>query len=209
MARNPNSAALLRLASQWRGRTVGLYGGSFNPAHEGHVHVAKEALRRLDLDAVWLMVSPGNPLKDKSDMAKRKKRKKSLRSLVARRPGMVISDIEKHLGTRYTADTIERLVRAMPMTRFVWIMGADNLVGFPRWHRWRFIADTVPIAIFDRPGYSVAGLNSRFARQYARYRVPYRQLCSANLPAWTFVPIKRHPGSATDIRHHKGKKWWR
>ncbi len=209
MQNTRSSHSLISQAARWRGQTVGLYGGSFNPAHEGHVHVASEALKRLKLDAVWLMVSPGNPLKDKADMAKRKRRKKSLQALVADRPGMIVTDIEKKLGTRFSADTIKILIHRMPQTRFVWIMGADNLAGFHHWQRWRYIVATLPIAIFDRPGYSVTGLNGKFARQYRRYRVPYRQLPFASAPAWTFVPIPRHEGSATNIRRHKGKKWWR
>ena len=200
---------LLQLASRWRGRTVGLYGGSFNPAHEGHLHVASEAIKRLSLDAVWLMVSPGNPLKEKAELAKRKRRKKSLQEMVEGQPRMIVTDIEKKLGTRYSVDTIKTLQAAMPKTRFVWIMGADNMVGFHHWRKWREIAEMLPIAIFDRPGYSVTGLNSRFARQYGRNQVPYRQLLSTHTPAWTFVPIPRHTGSATNIRRLKGKKWWR
>ena len=201
--------SLIRHANRWRGKRVGLYGGSFNPAHEGHVHVASEALKRLKLDAIWLMVSPGNPLKQKSDMAKRKRRKKSLRMLVGNKPGMVVTDIEKRLGTRYSADTIRKLKKGMPQTDFVWVMGADNLASFHLWQEWQFIARTLPIAIFDRPGYSVSGLNGRFAQQFASKRVPYRKLSEASAPAWTFVPIPRHSGSATNIRLHKGKKWWR
>lgn len=209
MTAQRNSFSLLRHASRWRGKRVGLYGGSFNPAHEGHIHVASEALKRLELDAIWLMVSPGNPLKQKSDMAKSKRRKKSLRALVGKKPRMVITNIEKRLGTRYSADTIRKLKKGMPQTDFVWIMGADNMAGFHLWREWQFIARTLPIAIFDRPGYSVSGLNGRFARQFASNRVPYRQLSAASTPAWTFVPIPRHSGSATNIRLHKGKKWWR
>lgn len=200
---------LLQLANKWRGRTVGLYGGSFNPAHEGHVHVASEAIKRLKLDAVWLMVSPGNPLKDKAELAKRKRRRKSLQNMVVDHPKMMVTDIEKKLGTRYSADTIKTLQKFMPRTRFVWIMGADNLADFHRWRNWQDIAEMLPIAIFDRPGYSVSGLNSRFARQFALSKVPYRQLLLHQIPAWTFVPIPRHTGSATNIRRLKGNKWWR
>lgn len=204
-----HSLYLMRLSSHWRGRTVGLYGGSFNPAHEGHLHVANEAIKRLKLDAVWMMVSPGNPLKKKADLADPKRRRKSLQEIVASRPKIIVTDIEKKIGTRYSADTIKALQAVMPKTRFVWIMGADNLAGFHRWHRWREIAQMLPIAIFDRPGYSVSGLNSRFARQYGQNQVPYRQLLSANSPVWAFVPIPRHSGSATNIRRLKGNKWWR
>ena len=201
--------SLIRHANKWRGRRVGLYGGSFNPAHEGHIHVASEALKRLDLDAIWLMVSPGNPLKQTTDMAKRKRRKKSLRTLVGSRPKMVVTDIEKKLGTRYSADTIRSLCAGMPKTEFVWLMGADNLHSFHHWQEWQNIARTLPIAVFDRPGYSVSGLNSKFARQFASFRVSPSELPKASAPAWTFVQMPRHSGSATSIRLHKGNKWWR
>lgn len=201
--------SLIRHANKWRGRRVGLYGGSFNPAHEGHIHVASEALKRLDLDAIWLMVSPGNPLKEKSGMAKRKRRKKSLRALVDGRPRMVVTDIEKKLGTRYSADTIRVLRSGMPKTEFIWLMGADNLRSFHLWQEWQTIARTLPIAVFDRPGYSVSGLNSKFARQFANFRVSPSRLIKASAPAWTFVQMPRHSGSATSIRRHKGNKWWR
>ena len=201
--------SLIRHANKWRGRRVGLYGGSFNPAHEGHIHVASEALKRLDLDAIWLMVSPGNPLKQKTGMAKRKRRKKSLRALVGTRPKMVVTDIEKKLGTRYSADTIRALCSGMPKTEFIWLMGADNLHSFHYWQEWQTIARTLPIAVFDRPGYSVSGLNSKFARQFANFRVSPSELAKASAPAWTFVQMPRHSGSATSIRLHKGNKWWR
>ncbi len=200
---------LLQLASKWRGRTVGLYGGSFNPAHEGHIHVASEAIKRLHLDAIWLMVSPGNPLKELGELADLQHRKDRLLELVDNRPKITVTDVEKKLGTRYSVDTIKALQAAMPNTRFVWVMGADNLQDFHRWRQWRDIAEMLPIAIFDRPGYSVGGLNSKFARQYGRYKVPYRQLLSTHEPAWTFVPIPRHAGSATNIRRLKGNEWWR
>lgn len=200
---------LLQLASKWRGRTVGLYGGSFNPAHEGHLHVALEAVRRLKLDAVWMMVSPGNPLKEKTDVATLERRTQSLQDIVQTQPKILVTDVEKKLGTRYSVDTIKALQTCMPKTRFVWIMGADNLVDFHRWRNWRDIAGMLPIAIFDRPGYSVSGLNSKFARQFGQNQVPYRQLLSGHIPAWTFVPIPRHIGSATNIRRLKGNKWWR
>ncbi len=209
MATQGKNFSLIRHANRWRGMRVGLYGGSFNPAHEGHIHVASEALKRLDLDALWLMVSPGNPLKKQSDMAKRKRRKQSLQRLVGSKPRMIVTDIEKHLGTRYSADTIRALTKGMPQTDFVWVMGADNLADFHLWQEWQFIARTLPIAIFDRPGYSVSGLNSRFAGQFAHWRVPYQKLSGSSAPAWAFVPIPRHNASATDIRSHKGKKWWR
>ncbi len=209
MAPPSHTMPLLRLASQWRDRTVGLYGGSFNPAHEGHLHVAREAIKRLHLDAIWLMISPGNPLKELDALADHQRRKDRLLELVDTRPKITVTDVEKKLGTRYSVDTIKALQTAMPKTRFVWVMGADNMQDFHRWRKWRDIAEMLPIAIFDRPGYSVGGLNSKFARQYGRYKVPYRQLLSTHAPAWTFVPIPKHAGSATNIRRLKGNEWWR
>jgi nicotinate-nucleotide adenylyltransferase len=209
MAKPHPKNALLKHAARWRGRTVGLYGGSFNPAHEGHLHVAKEALKQLGLDAIWLMVSPGNPLKDQAEMAKQKRRYKSLKTVLGSHPKLFVTDIEKDIGTHYTADTLSQLTKSMPRTRFIWIMGADNLANFHYWGRWKTIVNTVPIAIFDRPGYSTHVLNSRFTRCYARFRVPMFRLKHSKAPAWTFVTMPRHSGSATIIRHQKGIKWWR
>lgn len=135
--------------------------------------------------------------------------KKSLRALVDGRPRMVVTDIEKKLGTRYSADTIRVLRSGMPKTEFIWLMGADNLRSFHLWQEWQTIARTLPIAVFDRPGYSVSGLNSKFARQFANFRVSPSRLIKASAPAWTFVQMPRHSGSATSIRRHKGNKWWR
>lgn len=209
MAKPKSSTALLKYAARWRGRTVGLYGGSFNPAHPGHAHVAKQALKQLGLDAVWLMVSPGNPLKNQSEMAKQKRRRKSLKAVLGFHPKLFVTDIEKEIGTQFTADTLAKLTKHMPETRFIWIMGADNLATFHHWDRWQTIVHTVPIAIFDRPGYSVSGLHSRFANCYAQSRLPKHRLKHSKAPAWTFVTIPRHPGSATIIRRQKGTKWWR
>ena len=209
MPKPSHSLLLMRLASKWRGRTVGLYGGSFNPAHEGHLHVACESIKRLKLDSVWMMVSPGNPLKDEAELAGYTRRQDSLQELVTGQQKIIVSDIEKKIGTRYSVDTIKALQSAMPKTRFAWIMGADNLATFHRWYKWREITQMLPIAIFDRPGYSVSGLNSRFVRQYSHNQVSYHQLLSSHAPAWTFIAIPRHNGSATNIRRLKGNEWWR
>ena len=204
MSASPN---LIREAALWRGCTVALYGGSFNPGHEGHVHVAREALKRLGVDAVWLMVSPGNPLKHADAMASYKARKKSIVDLVGAHPRLHITDVETRLGTRYTADTVDRLRRLMPRTRFIWVMGADSLANFPRWQRWRDIAQAVPIAVFDRPGYALSGFAGGFVRRFSRFRVPVQGLGQTGTPAWTFVTIPRHGASATQIRGQKGKTW--
>ncbi|MCJ9427876.1 nicotinate (nicotinamide) nucleotide adenylyltransferase [Kordiimonas marina] len=198
---------LLKEAALWRGCTVALYGGSFNPGHEGHVHVAKEALKRLGVDAVWVLISPGNPLKRDEAMAPYEARKKSIQTLVGGHPRIHITDIEPRLGTLYTADTVMKLQKLMPKTRFIWIMGADSLMSFDRWRCWRDIARAVPIAVFDRPGYALSGFAGGFVRQFSRFRVPVQQLSKAKTPAWAFVTIPRHTASATEIRSQRGKNW--
>jgi len=198
---------ILPEAAQWRGRTVALYGGSFNPAHEGHVHVARECLNRLGVDAVWFLVSPGNPLKDAGYMADFEKRRSSIAAFVAGHPRMIVSDIEVRLGTRYSADTILGLQKRMPHTRFIWVMGADNLATFDKWRDWRKIARALPIAVFDRPGYSIAGLNAKFARTFGRFRTTAEKLGRSGSPAWAFLTIPRHPASATKLRQRMGETW--
>lgn len=198
---------ILPEAAKWRGRTVALYGGSFNPAHKGHRRVARECLKRLGVDVVWFMVSPGNPLKDAGHMADFTRRFDSINSLVGTHPRMMVTDIEARLGTRYSADTIAALQTLMPHTRFIWVMGADNLDTFDKWASWQKIARSLPIAVFDRPGYSIRGLNSRFARRFASYRTTPETLVQSNTPAWAFLTIPRHPASATRLRQQMGEKW--
>ena len=199
--------SVLPEAALWRGCTVALYGGSFNPAHPGHLHVAQEALKQLGVDAVWFLVSPGNPLKEGDGMAAFERRRQSLATLVGHHPRMIISDVEKRLGTRYTADTLFALKRAMPATRFIWVMGADNLTQFHLWHRWQDIARATPIAVFDRPGYALSGLASQFARCFGRFRTTLQKLKTSPSPAWAFVTMPRHPASATQARRQLGEDW--
>ncbi|WP_431272426.1 nicotinate-nucleotide adenylyltransferase [Dankookia sp. P2] len=148
---------------------IGLLGGSFNPAHAGHRHVAEVARRRLGLDEVWLMVSPGNPLKPRRGMAPFEARLDSARKIADGR-GVVATDVEARLGTRYTDDTLARLRRRFPRARFVLVVGADNLAQLPRWKRWRRIARTTPIAVVPRPGKTRAALHGQAARVLARHR---------------------------------------
>ncbi|WP_417451073.1 nicotinate (nicotinamide) nucleotide adenylyltransferase [Kordiimonas sp.] len=201
------SYTLLPEAARWRGRTVALYGGSFNPAHKGHRRVARECLKRLEVDAIWFMISPGNPQKADDTMAAFNRRCESVSMMVGHHPRMIVTDVEKRLGTRYSADTITALQRAMPKTRFIWVMGADNLAAFHSWHRWKDIATSLPIAVFDRPGYAVRGLNSRFAKCFAQFRKTPQELKASRSPAWAFVTMPRHPASATQARQLLGKKW--
>lgn len=194
-------------AARWRGLTIALYGGSFNPAHKGHRRVARECLKRLGVDAIWFMVSPGNPQKTGSDMADFTRRYDSVRKLTATHPRMHVTDIEVRLGTTFSADTVLTLKHAMPTTSFVWVMGADNMASFDTWHRWRDIADALPIAVFDRPGYALKGLNSKFAKVYAPFRTVPANLIRSKTPAWAFLTIPRHPASATQLRQQMGNRW--
>jgi nicotinate-nucleotide adenylyltransferase len=181
---------------------VGLLGGSFNPAHDGHRHVSLTALRRLRLDQVWWLVSPQNPLKPAAGMAPQGERIRRARQ-VARHPRIRVTGLEARLGTRYTADTLAALHRRFPGVRFVWLMGADNLRQMPRWRRWQAIFGATAIAVFDRRPYSFQALAGQAARRYAHRRIAERQaFCLADRmpPAWVFLHSRLHPASATAIR---------
>ncbi len=181
---------------------MGLLGGSFNPAHAGHLHVARTARRRLRLHQVWLMVSPGNPLKPARGMANLADRLAGARALVDGRR-IVATDIEVRLGTRYTADTLRALRRHFPRVDFVWLMGADNLEQLPRWHRWTDIVTQVVFAVLPRPTYTLRALSGHAARRLrgARVRASATPALPAMLPPrWAFVPMRQHAASATAIR---------
>ena len=185
-----------------RGLRIGLLGGSFNPAHSGHMHLSLEAMRRLELDFIWWLVSPQNPLKPAAGMAPFAQRLAAAR-MVARHPRLIVSDIEVQLGTRRTADTLTSLTRHFPRNRFVWLMGADNLVQVPKWDRWRKIFEAVPVAVFARPSYSLHALAGAAARRYRRNRVPEssaRVLAALEPPAWVFCRMRLDPTSASTIR---------
>lgn len=188
--------------SLFSGRSVGLLGGSFNPAHDGHRHIAETALARLGLDEIWWMVSPHNPLKATAEMMPLADRLVSAAAM-ADHPAMRITDIENGLGTTYTAETLSIITAMYPQDRFVWIMGADNLVQIPRWKDWSKIFNTVPIAVFARPTYSVGALSGVAAHRFARRRMSEnhaRQLAWTEAPAWTFIHCKLNTTSATAIR---------
>jgi nicotinate-nucleotide adenylyltransferase len=186
-----------------RGRRVGLLGGSFNPAHEGHRHIAETALKRLRLHRVWLLVSPQNPLKGTADMAPLAQRLASARHAAGETPYIVVTDVERYLDTQYTVDTVTALSRRFPYTRFVWLMGADALAEMHRWRDWERIFHTVPIAVFDRPSYSLRASGGKAATRFRRYRRPPREagkLADMDPPAWTFFQSRRIPVSATALR---------
>ncbi|MDA0675583.1 MAG: nicotinate-nucleotide adenylyltransferase [Proteobacteria bacterium] len=182
-------------------RRVGLLGGSFNPAHAGHVHISRLALERLGLDEVWWLVSPQNPLKPTTGMAPLAERLANARAVAG--PGVRVTDLEALLGTRYTADTVAAVRRRWPGVRFVWLAGADLLLEMPRWRRWRHLFRLVPIAVFARGPLVYRAVCGRAARRFAAARVDERYargLARARSPAWMMLDTPRHPGSATRIR---------
>lgn len=182
---------------------IGLLGGSFNPAHAGHLHISQMALRMLGLDEVWWMVSPQNPLKSSGDMQSIDKRLDFAAEIAQPDPRIIVTDLEVDLGTQFTSDTLAKLNSRFPNIAFVWLMGADNLLQMHRWHRWPQIFNTVPIAVFSRPGYSYRATSSVVARRFARDRWPRsaaNRLADAAAPAWMFLKIREHPESATRIR---------
>ncbi len=182
-------------------RAVGLLGGSFNPAHEGHRYISLEAIKRLGLNEVWWLVSPQNPLKPRAGMAPFAERLERAEA-VARHPRLRVSDLEARLGTTYTAETLGRLA-AMPGQRFLWLIGADNLLQLPRWQHWERIFALAPIAVFDRAPYSQMAVSSRAGQRFAAARVAEtaaHSLKDKATPAWTYIHLPPHPASSTAIR---------
>jgi nicotinate-nucleotide adenylyltransferase len=190
-----------------RHRRIGLLGGSFNPAHGGHLHLSLLALKHLDLDGVWWLVSPQNPLKPVAGMAPFAARLESARRVAAAHPRIFVSDLESRLGrSRYTADTLKALRARFPRLRFVWLMGADNLAQLRHWERWNEIFRTVPIAVFDRPSHSLKALADLAAKRFTRRRVRMcaaRGLAEMSPPAWVFFHSRLDPRSATRIRSER------
>lgn len=184
------------------GLRVGLFGGSFNPAHEGHLHVSRMALQALALDRLLWMVSPQNPLKSTDEMAPFAQRFASAQRM-AKHPRIVVSDIEQKLGTRFTADTLQALKTRNPHVHFVWLMGADNLIQFTKWENWQEIARAVPIAVYPRPGYSLQARLSPAAKWYGDHQLntlAAKNLATTQTPALVFLDGPEHPASATAIR---------
>ncbi len=182
---------------------VGLLGGSFDPAHEGHVHISREALKRMGLDQVWWLVSPGNPLKARqpAPLADRMARARA----VMRHPRVKITALEESVGTRATADTIDRLRRVYPGVTFVWLMGADNLVQFHKWGRWRDILRAVAVGVLARPGAGVQARLSVAARAFRVHRVARGEtLRGRKAPVWAFVNLPMNDASSSAIRARGG-----
>lgn len=193
----------LRLES---GMRVGLFGGSFNPAHDGHAHVAETALTRLGLDRVVWLVSPQNPLKDARETAPLATRMASAHRW-ARGPAMIVSDFETRAGTSWTVDTLRALQARHPGVRFVWLMGSDNLETFDAWRGWTDIMRMMPMAVIARPGSLLESRSAPAARRFAFARVPAAQarlLPRMAAPAWTYLAAPLNPRSSTALRASMG-----
>lgn len=193
--------AFARLPESKRGMRIGLLGGSFDPPHEGHLAVSLVALKALRLDQVWWLVSPHNPLKPHApaDLARRVAAAETL----ARDPRIKVTAVEAVLGTTYTAETLARLRPRLPAVRLVWMMGADNLRQFNRWRDWQYIAASIPIAVFNRPGEAFTAVASPAAIAMRAARIPARNaasLAGKRPPAWVFLPAPHIPLSSTKLR---------
>lgn len=196
---------MLKLPPFGKGQRIGLFGGSFNPAHRGHYQVALYALKRLKLDWVWWMVAPQNPLKPVSETGEYDARLAYTRR-VARHPRFVVTDLERQNNSRTTADTLAALAGTMKRGQFVWIMGADSLANLHHWHHWTDIATSLPLAVLARPGYSIRALQGVAATRHAARRVP--DTAAATLPgkkppAFVFVSMPLRNESSTAIRKRR------
>jgi nicotinate-nucleotide adenylyltransferase len=195
-------AADLKVPPVLPGMRVGLFGGSFNPPHAGHAHVAEVALRRLRLDRLWILVTPGNPLKDTRQLPPLATRIAATRALVSD-PRIVVTGLEAGFGSPFSFHTVDRLTRAHPRTRFVWVMGGDNLKNFHRWQAWWRLAHALPIAIIDRPGATLSCLSSRtaVALDFARLKEEAAPaLADRRAPAWIYLHAPRVALSSTELR---------
>ena len=189
------------------GQRIGLFGGSFNPAHRGHYMVALYALKALHLDWVWWLVSPQNPLKDPGETGKYAERLAETKR-IARHPRFVVTDIERQIGARTTAETLERLAPVLKRGHFVWIMGADSFADLHRWNNWLEIPAALPIAILARPGYSLRALGGPAATRFDAAQIPTQQaphLVDCKPPAWVFIPMPLRPESSTAIRKRRAR----
>ncbi len=199
---------MLKLPPFGDGQRIGLFGGSFNPAHNGHRMVALYALRKLKLDWVWWMVSPQNPLKDPKETGEYAKRLADTRT-IANHPRFIVTDLEQQIKAKYTADTLVHLRRAMHRGKFVWIMGADSLANLHKWHDWTDIVETLPLAVLARPGYSLRALGSPAAMRYENEQLPPEQaseITTQKPPAWVFVSMPLRKESSTAIRQGQASR---
>ena len=195
---------MLKLPPFGKNQRIGLFGGSFNPAHAGHRMVALYALKRLQLDWVWWLVSPQNPLKDIRETGEYETRLAQTKT-IAKHPRFKVTSLEKQIHSRNTAQTLDALKQAMSQAHFVWIMGADSFRDLDKWHDWNHIIKTLPIAVLARPGYSLRALGGQASLRYANTRVSNEQsglLAKRAAPAWVFISMPLRPESSTAIRQN-------
>lgn len=180
---------------------IGLLGGSFNPPHEGHVYISLQAIKRLGLDFVWWLITPQNPLKSNMDTAKQADRVHLALDITRKHQKIFISTIENKFKNCYTYNTIKKLREIFPDINFIWIMGADNLLQFSRWYRWKDITKLIPIAVFERDYINYKALNNKMAIYRGRQRCDLRKYkYYNNEPCWEFIRIKKNNLSSTNIR---------
>lgn len=190
------------MAASEQSKKIGLLGGSFNPAHSGHVYISEHALEILGLDEVRWLISPQNPLKKTEGMASYTERFEKAKEVAACNKRIIVSDFEIHSKTTYTHDTVHAIKLAYPQHNFIWLMGADNILQFPQWHRWMDITKAIPIAVFNRGNLKEKALAGEFATKFANSKENKpNQLVYKAPPAWAFIDIESHPGSATKIRN--------
>ena len=183
------------------GMRVGLLGGSFDPAHEGHLNICLHSLKRFQLDQIWLLISPGNPMKNQNPLSLNKRMDHAKK--IIQHPKIKVSDIETTLKTQFTHHTLLALKKLYPTTNFTWIMGADNLAEVHLWQEWETIFSLMPIGVLARPGHSILALRSPAARKFSLYQIPENQsrtLGTAAAPAWCFVSLPMIQTSSSEIR---------
>lgn len=185
-------------------KRIGLLGGSFNPAHAGHLQISEEALKRLNLDEVWWLLTPQNPLKPSGTLLPLLQRKATAQALTCHNRRIRITTLEQQLGTQYSIDTITRLQQRFHRTQFVWLIGADNLQHFHRWRNWQSIFQRIPVAIFDRSPFTYSAMHGKAAQRFRAYRIrDSKNMIHASAPAWCYVHIVRNPASSTALRSIK------
>lgn len=195
----------VRIPLAFPGQRIGIMGGTFNPAHGGHGIVADTAVKRLQLDQLWIVVTPGNPLKANGGLPPLADRMRDARKF-AKQPRMKVTGFEAELGTPYTAAMLAFLKRRYPGVHFVWVMGADNLASFDRWQHWQSIAAAFPIAVVDRPGWRLKALSARAGAALSGRRVPEKLAAGLALmgpPAWTLLTTRLSDLSSTKLRARK------